>query len=287
MKDKGAKATNKCDTSKCIYTIQSLQNKRTAESEIFVTRWRLYVQARSKGCILSCSFTEKLEEIRSVSLVINLYEFLRLCFGLGPAPRIFTKLLKIEIPILCRINIRMIIYLDGMLLTGHSIEEISMCRDTVIFLLQHLGFVINWKKSVLTPVQEIEFLGLKINSVNLEISLTEEKIQKVKTKCQNLLTEPATSILELTSVIGLLTSTIQAVLLARLQLLVTSAAANTIFKGKPFISARNSSEPPIKSRTTVVDNKSRSLQWPIINSASCTGSYRDRCFNKGLGGNLQ
>ena len=103
-----------------------------------------------------------------------------------------------------RINIRMIIYLDDMLLMGHSIEEISMCRDTVVFLLQHLGFVINWKKSVLTPVQEIEFLGLKINSVNLEISLTEEKIQKVKTKCQNLLTEPETSILELTRVIGLL-----------------------------------------------------------------------------------
>ena len=70
-----------------------------------------------------------------------------------------------------------------MLLMDHSIEEISMCRDTVIFLLKHVGFVINRKKSVLAPVQEIEFFGLKINSVNLEISLTEEKIQKVKIKC--------------------------------------------------------------------------------------------------------
>ena len=103
-----------------------------------------------------------------------------------------------------------------MLLTGHSIEEINICRDTVIFLLQTVGFVINWRKSVLTPVQEIEFLGLKINSANLQISLTEEKIQKVKTKCQNLLTEPTTSILELTRVIGLLT-TIQAVLPPRSQ----------------------------------------------------------------------
>ena len=96
-------------------------------------------------------------------------------------------------------------------------EEISMCRNTVIFLLQHLGFIINWKKSVVTSVQENKFLVLKINSVNLEISLTEEKIQKVKIKCQNLLTEPATLILELTRVTGSLTSTIQAVLPARLQ----------------------------------------------------------------------
>ena len=92
--DKGAKGSNKSETSKCIYTIQSLQNGRILESEIFVTRGRLSVQARSKGCILLCSFTEKIEEIRSVPLVRNLYEFLCLCFGLGPAPRIFTKLLK-------------------------------------------------------------------------------------------------------------------------------------------------------------------------------------------------
>ena len=90
-----------------------------------------------------------------------------------------------------------------MLLMGHSTEEISMSRDIVIFLLQYLGFVINWKRSVLTPVQEIEFLGLKNNSVKREISVREEKMQKVKTKYQNLLTEPATSILELIRAIGL------------------------------------------------------------------------------------
>ena len=142
-----------------------------------------------------------------------------------------------------------------------------MCRDTVIFLLLHLGFVINWKKFVLTPVQEIEFLGLKINSVNLEISLTEEKIQKVKTKCQKLLTEPETWFVDI-----------------KITMSVSSAAANIIFKGKPFISAKNSSEPLIKNRITMVDNKSRSLQWPIISSASCTGSRTVRYLKKGLGG---
>ena len=142
--------------------------------------------------------------------------YTNLCFGLGPAPRIFTKLLKIPIATLRRINIRMI-YLDDRLLMGHSTEDISIYCDTVMFLLQHLGFVDNWKKSILRPVQEIKYVGLKINSVSLDISLTEEKIQKVKTKCQNLLTEPETSILELAQVIGLLASTIQAVLPARLQ----------------------------------------------------------------------
>ena len=90
-----------------------------------------------------------------------------------------------------------------------------MCRDTVIFLLQHLDFVINWKKSVLTPVQDIEFFGAKDQLSQPRNISHRTKIQKMKRKCQNLLTEPATSILDLTKVIGLLISTIQAVLSAR------------------------------------------------------------------------
>ena len=92
--------------------------------------------------------------------------------------------------ILRRINIKIIIYLDDILLIGHSLEELVMSRDTVMFLLQHLGFIINWKKSVLTPVQEIEFLGLTINSVTLELSLNKTKTQKVVSERQNLLNNP-------------------------------------------------------------------------------------------------
>ena len=39
----------------------------------------------------------------------NLSEFFYLCFGLGLTPRIFTKLLKVPIALLRRVNIRIII----------------------------------------------------------------------------------------------------------------------------------------------------------------------------------
>ena len=107
----------------------------------------------------------------------NLYEFLCLCFGLGPAPRIFPKLLKVPIALLRRLNICLVIYLDGIVLMGRT-EEILMSRNTLIFLLQHLGFVINLKKSVLTPSQQIEFLGLTIDTYTMTVALTEEKMEK-------------------------------------------------------------------------------------------------------------
>ena len=66
-------------------------------------------------------------------------------------------------------------------------------------------------------MQTIQYFELKINCKILEINLTEDEMKKIKARRQNLLTESKTSILELTNVIGLLTSTTQALLPARLQ----------------------------------------------------------------------
>ena len=65
----------------------------------------------------------------------SLYEFLCLSSGLGPAPRIFSKLLKVPIALLRWLNIRLVIYLEDILLIGRTLEEILMSRNTLIFLL--------------------------------------------------------------------------------------------------------------------------------------------------------
>ena len=86
----------------------------------------------------------------------SLYEFLCLCFGLGPAPLKFTKLMKVPIALLRRLSICLKIYLDDMLIMARSVQELIFHRDTVIYLLQNLGFALNLKKSVLEPSQKTE-----------------------------------------------------------------------------------------------------------------------------------
>ena len=81
-------------------------------------------------------------------------EFLCLCFGLGPAPGAFTKLFKIPMSVLMRLMIGAIIFLDDLLIFENTMDEILVARGSVIFLLQHLGFLINFKKCVLEPTQE-------------------------------------------------------------------------------------------------------------------------------------
>ena len=69
----------------------------------------------------------------------SLYEF----YGLGPAPWLFSKLIKVTVSILRKLYIRIIVYLYGFLILGKTLEEAILSRDTVIYLLQNLGFVIN------------------------------------------------------------------------------------------------------------------------------------------------
>ena len=148
----------------------------------------------------------------------SLYEFICLMFGLGPCPRIFTKLLRIPITILRRLNIRMIIYIDDMLIIGSSMEEILMARDTVLHLLEALGFVINYQKSMTTPTTEIEFLGVIINSNTLTLSIPLEKLTKLTGLCQRTLNLKSITIRDLAKLIGKLRATSPAFTPAPLQL---------------------------------------------------------------------
>ena len=113
----------------------------------------------------------------------TIFEFVCLCFGLGPGPRTFTKLMKVPITILCRLNMRLIIYLDDMLILAKTLEEAESHLNTIIYLLEHLGFVINQKKSTMTPSTIIEFLGMIINSREMTISLPQEKVTNIMIKC--------------------------------------------------------------------------------------------------------
>ena len=81
----------------------------------------------------------------------SLYEFLCLCFGLGLTPRLFIKLIKVPVCILHKLYLRIIVYLDDFLILGRALEKTILSRDSVIYLLPNLGFVINLKKSFLHP----------------------------------------------------------------------------------------------------------------------------------------
>ena len=146
----------------------------------------------------------------------QLMQFTCLPFGLACAPRIFTKLLKPVVAFFRRHGIRLIIYLDDMIILNQSPLVLHQDLSLIVHTLVNLGFVINLEKSQLCPVQVIEFLGYEINSVGLLLSLPNQKMKKIKNKCLALLENPLTSVRTLSSLLGMMTDTIRAVSIAPL-----------------------------------------------------------------------
>ena len=97
-------------------------------------------------------------------------------FGLACAPWVFTKTLKPLTAQLRQLGMRLIVYIDDILILAESKE---LARDHVIglvYLLENLGIVIT--KCVLEPTQSVEFLGFSVNSVQQELSLSGGKIKR-------------------------------------------------------------------------------------------------------------
>jgi len=119
-----------------------------------------------------------------------LLEFACLPFGLASTPRVFTKLLKPVLSILRQRGIRLIAYLDDILLMAPSFDPVDQHAALTLNLLKGLGFTVNYQKSILVPSQLLEFLGSLVNSIKLTLSLPRDKIRKIQIKCQDLLETP-------------------------------------------------------------------------------------------------
>ena len=139
------------------------------------------------------------------------YEFRCLSFGLSSTPRVFTKLLK---PVLARLHhqgVRFVMYLDDMPVMSQSREELGRQLAQIASLLESLGFVVNKDKSQLLPVQTIQYLGFLVNSREMKIRLTEEKIVQITIACRKAREKGSLSVRELARLIGKMTVTLPAV----------------------------------------------------------------------------
>ena len=72
----------------------------------------------------------------------------------------------------------MVVYLDDFLVIGKTKEECQLAFDKLLQLLQDLGFHIRWHK-VVHPTQKLVFLGVELNTLQCEISLPQNKLEKL------------------------------------------------------------------------------------------------------------
>ena len=145
----------------------------------------------------------------------RLYQFTCLPFSLRSSPRIFTKVLKPLLVYLRALGVRLLVYLDDILIMAATPELCLEHTQLTWQLLTDLGFLGNLKKSVLTPKQQAEYLGFSVNSIEMKLFLMEEKLLRSKLEAEMLLkSNPVAKILA--SFLGFCQSTLPAIAVAPL-----------------------------------------------------------------------
>ena len=134
------------------------------------------------------------------------FQFTAMPFGLNLAPRLFTKIMKPVVASLRSKGVRLIIHLDDILIIASSVETLNSHKKLAVDLLESLGFLINYKKSSLTPSQQITFLGMLVDSVSMQFILPPMKSVQIQKDCSLLLNTPNPTIRHLSRVLGLLES---------------------------------------------------------------------------------
>ena len=126
------------------------------------------------------------------------------------------KLMKPVVALLRERGIRLIVYLDDILI-------LCSCRDTLINqlkfvrdLFQVLGLLINKMESQLEPSQEIVFLGLAISTITKQVSLPKDKVARIQQEAKQLQAMSEVSVQKLAILVGRITAAKQAIRVAPL-----------------------------------------------------------------------
>ena len=131
-----------------------------------------------------------------------LFQYTCMPQGLTSAPRLFTKLLKPVLAHLRSVGISIIMYIDDALIIADSASELRSHVSYTVHFLDSLGLTINMSKSELVPVQSIQFLGFTLDSCTMTVRLTHDKVEKIVSLGQELLSAGRVSIRSLASFIG-------------------------------------------------------------------------------------
>jgi hypothetical protein len=109
-----------------------------------------------------------------------LYRFVCMPFGLAPAPRICTQLLSVPSFVLAQSGCPHIRYLDDFLFIASTKQELADILNRAQAIFASFGLVVNQEKTE-GPLQQIEFLGILIDSINRVTACTEHRIEELCT----------------------------------------------------------------------------------------------------------
>ena len=103
-------------------------------------------------------------------------------------------------------------YIDDFFLINEAYQGCTETVNATVNLYDSLGFMIHPARSVFVPTQKLIFLGFLIDSVQMRVYLTNEKVAKIKAHIEIALNnDPHVAIESVAGILGLFVSSFPAV----------------------------------------------------------------------------
>ena len=146
------------------------------------------------------------------------FQFRALPFGIATAPLEFTRIAREVKLMLQNRGLRIHQYLDDWLLRAPTQQICMEQSKQLVQFVEELGWVINFKKSELTPTQKFNFLGYRFDLTKGEVLPTEKKWLILTAAIEGLNSSLTTTPRVLMSFIGILACLEKTVRMGRLHM---------------------------------------------------------------------
>ncbi|XP_070591368.1 CUE domain-containing protein 1 isoform X2 [Erythrolamprus reginae] len=143
------------------------------------------------------------------------YQYKAMPFGLSSAPRTFTKLLDALTAHLRSHSIRLMAYLDDIIILSRSPGQAREDLSRTVRTLEDHGFTINLEKSQMVPATKLQHLGAIIDTMSGTVSLSPERQENIRRLVTELSRRSRVPLALLSKVLGTLVSAIGIVPWAR------------------------------------------------------------------------
>ena len=148
------------------------------------------------------------------------FQFKNLPFGLSSAPFVFSLIVSQVAKFFHSRSILSHFYLDDLQFFAHAQRTLTQNQPLIIFVVQILGWLINFEKSDLDISQQNVYIGGDFDLANGTVAPTQKRWQKINTEIPKFCALQEARAGLWSSILGILTSTQDLTFLGRLQLRV-------------------------------------------------------------------
>ena len=132
----------------------------------------------------------------------KVFQFDSACFGLSTLPQQWMVIMKVFAKLWRKRGILCFIYLDDILVLNSNPPALRKDLEFILHTLRESGMVVNEKKSILEPVQNLEHLGFLLDLGNGLLKVPSHKLKTVRKELGKVVTSQSMTIRKMASVLG-------------------------------------------------------------------------------------